>query len=487
MRPGRDPHRRRPRPRPAGARRLDRRAVRRQRLRHPRHGVERARHVARRRRSPRAHGTEGGHSQPPPAHQRGPPPRLDRRRRRGRLRHRRRDVRVRAARACPSCSAARSATTGPCPTPSPTSSPRPTRMRDARPRRGRGPDAGVDAARHRHRQPPARLASRPSASTSTRPSSPSSPTAAATRPSASSPTSAPSSTTSPTSSPSAGVTTLPWGRRYLMCPPQHFGVLYEINPWMHTEVRVDVDRARAQWEGLAADLRAAGAEVVTIEPGRARARPRLHRQRRPGVGQAVRAVALPPPRAPARDRGASRRGSRPPATSCAGSPRSSTTRAPATPCRSSATTAPGASLLSRLPASAPTPPPDRRCSELARLPGALRRAVDERLYHVDLTFCPLDDRRALCAPLGWDGYGRTVVEALVPEPLWLDRRGGARRSAPTPWSWAEHRDAARARPASAASLEGWGFAAWPVAGVASSSRPAAAAAASPSPSTSPSR
>ncbi len=46
--------------------------------------------------------------------------------------------------------------------------------------------------------------------------------------------------------------------------------------------------------------------------------------------------------------------------------------------------------------------------------------VDERLYHLDLTFCPLDDRRAMCAPLGWDRYGRRVVESLVPEPLWLE-------------------------------------------------------------------
>jgi N-dimethylarginine dimethylaminohydrolase len=46
--------------------------------------------------------------------------------------------------------------------------------------------------------------------------------------------------------------------------------------------------------------------------------------------------------------------------------------------------------------------------------------VDERLYHVDLTFCPLDDRHAICAPLGWDAYGRKVVEQLVPEPLWLE-------------------------------------------------------------------
>ena len=55
---------------------------------------------------------------------------------------------------------------------------------------------------------------------------------------------------------------LPWGRRYLMCPPVHFGVLYEINAWMDKEVTVDVDRAQAQWEALGAVLRSAGAEVL---------------------------------------------------------------------------------------------------------------------------------------------------------------------------------------------------------------------------------
>jgi len=51
-----------------------------------------------------------------------------------------------------------------------------------------------------------------------------------------------------------------------MCPPEHFGVLYEINPWMHREVKVDVDRARTQWDGLVATLRRAGAEAELLEP-----------------------------------------------------------------------------------------------------------------------------------------------------------------------------------------------------------------------------
>jgi N-dimethylarginine dimethylaminohydrolase len=60
---------------------------------------------------------------------------------------------------------------------------------------------------------------------------------------------------------------------------------------------------------------------------------------------------------------------------------------------------------------------------LSRLTGVPVRSVelvDPRLYHLDLTFCPLDDRRALVAPSGWDRYGCKVVEALVPEPLVLE-------------------------------------------------------------------
>ena len=60
---------------------------------------------------------------------------------------------------------------------------------------------------------------------------------------------------------------LDWGRTYLMCPPEHFGVLYEINPWMDAEVAVDPDRAREQWEGLRSTLEAAGATVEVVRHG----------------------------------------------------------------------------------------------------------------------------------------------------------------------------------------------------------------------------
>ena len=59
---------------------------------------------------------------------------------------------------------------------------------------------------------------------------------------------------------------LAWGRRYLLCPPDHFGVVYEINPWMHREVRVDRDRAREQWQALRTTLETAGADVEVLDP-----------------------------------------------------------------------------------------------------------------------------------------------------------------------------------------------------------------------------
>ena len=60
-----------------------------------------------------------------------------------------------------------------------------------------------------------------------------------------------------------------------------------------------------------------------------------------------------------------------------------------------------------------------RSGDAAGCPVRPVQLVDPRLYHLDLTFCPLDGRRAIVAPLGWDAYGRKVVEALVPEPLVL--------------------------------------------------------------------
>ena len=42
--------------------------------------------------------------------------------------------------------------------------------------------------------------------------------------------------------------------RLLVCPPDYFGIEYEINPWMRLANSVDPERARAQWQGLVREL-----------------------------------------------------------------------------------------------------------------------------------------------------------------------------------------------------------------------------------------
>lgn len=209
---------------------------------------------------------------------------------------------------------------------------------------------------------------------------------------------------------------LSWGRRYMVCPPQHFTVLYEINPWMRREVSVSPEKARTQWEGLVATVRAAGAEVVVMDP-----QPYVpdlvftanagivngdqfvpshfrHPERRPETdidvawfaGRGWRVDRLSP------DLDHEGAGDALPFTD----PNGRSVLLSGYHFRSDATAA----------------------TELSRLLGCPVRPielVDERLYHLDLTFCPLDERRAMIAPLGWDDYGRKVVEALVPEPLVL--------------------------------------------------------------------
>lgn len=212
-------------------------------------------------------------------------------------------------------------------------------------------------------------------------------------------------------------TELSWGRRYLMCPPRHFGVLYEINPWMREEVKVRDDEAQRQWHQLADTLRAAGAEVVVMEPqpevpdlvftanagivNGGQFVPSLfrHPERQPetAVNKAWFAAAgwlvdeLP---AALRHEGA---GDALPMTD----ENDHTVLLSGYSFRSDATAA-------------------TALSDLLGCPVRPIQLVDPRLYHLDLTFCPLDARRAIVAPTGWDSYGRKVVEALVPEPLVLD-------------------------------------------------------------------
>ena len=211
---------------------------------------------------------------------------------------------------------------------------------------------------------------------------------------------------------------LAWGRRYLMCPPVHFGVLYEINPWMRREVTVDPDQARAQWDGLVTTLRDAGAEVELLDPHPDV--PDLVFTANAGVVNAGAGQFVP-----SHFRHPERRGETPVNVAWFAARGWAVDRLPdvldhegagdalpVTPQGGPTVLLSGYSF--RSDASAAT-----ELSTLLRCPVRPVQLVDPRLYHLDLTFCPLDGRRAMIAPLGWDAYGRKVVEALVPEPLVL--------------------------------------------------------------------
>lgn len=54
--------------------------------------------------------------------------------------------------------------------------------------------------------------------------------------------------------------------RILMCPPDYYGIEYEINPWMSRSRQADRDLAIEQWEGLVAELTRLGVEISLLTP-----------------------------------------------------------------------------------------------------------------------------------------------------------------------------------------------------------------------------
>jgi N-dimethylarginine dimethylaminohydrolase len=208
------------------------------------------------------------------------------------------------------------------------------------------------------------------------------------------------------------VSELAWGRRYLMCPPTHFGVLYEINPWMHREVAVDTDRANAQWEGLVNLLREAGAEVEVIEP---------HEGWPDMVFTANAGIVNGRQFVPSHFRNPERQGETPIFAGWFDAREYQVDHLPVELDHEGA----GDALPFRdvLVSGYRWRSDARAHGILSGLTGAPVRSVelvDERYYHLDITFCPLDERHALVVPEAWDDYGRTVMAALVPEPLVLE-------------------------------------------------------------------
>jgi N-dimethylarginine dimethylaminohydrolase len=210
---------------------------------------------------------------------------------------------------------------------------------------------------------------------------------------------------------------LAWGRHYVMVEPSHFRVDYAINPFMDPEVQPDPGRAMHQWRTLVATLRGLGARVDVI-PQRADA-PDMVYAMNLGLGLVAATgphVVLSHMRYPQR--------------------RMETGSAAAWfAARGYATT-----YVGRDGVGAHLEAGDAfafggdlvvghgpRTEELALKHLATELGVRVRglrithpgMYHLDLAFCPLDERRALVCPDALDEPSAAALLDLVPEPLVL--------------------------------------------------------------------
>jgi len=204
---------------------------------------------------------------------------------------------------------------------------------------------------------------------------------------------------------------LTWGRRLLMCPPAHFEISYAINPWMDRAVGVDRAGAQRQWDALVATLRAAGAQVETLDP-------------QPGLPDLVFTANLGlvdgQTFIPARMRHPERQGE------AALAERWFAQHGYAIRHLSADVVQEGAG--DALPFEGTLVGGWRARSsassyvELARMVDARILPVelaDERFYHLDIVFCPLDSASALVALDKLDEESARLVRRLVPDPIVL--------------------------------------------------------------------
>jgi N-dimethylarginine dimethylaminohydrolase len=215
---------------------------------------------------------------------------------------------------------------------------------------------------------------------------------------------------------------LAWGRRYVMVRPDHFRVEYQINPFMDPEQQPDPCLAREQWDALVSAIRAAGGQVEVIE----------QRRDAPDMVYAMNLGFVV------------ERAAGPLVSSTAGHVVMSHMRYPQRRMEtgSAATWFAGrghtVSYVGRDGVGAHLEAGDAfawgdglvvgfgpRTDELGLKALATDLGVRVRglriahpgMYHLDLAFCPLDDRRAIVCPAAFDDEATAALLALVPEPL----------------------------------------------------------------------
>lgn len=228
-------------------------------------------------------------------------------------------------------------------------------------------------------------------------------------------------TPSPSSAAPEHVAPLAWGRHYAMVEPRHFRIEYVINPFMDPARQPEPDRTLEQWHRLVATLRGLGARVDVL-PQRSDS-PDMVYAMNLGLGLVDRGRADGEARLLlSHMRYAERRHETDSARAWFG--------AAGWHCDELGRDGVGPHLeagdafaFGDALVVGHGPRTELRALE------PLARALDVRvrglrithpgMYHLDLAFCPLDERRALVCPSALDDASARALLDLVPEPLVL--------------------------------------------------------------------
>src|SRR4051794_24147911 len=211
---------------------------------------------------------------------------------------------------------------------------------------------------------------------------------------------------------------LHWGRRDVMAGPTHFRVEYRINPFMDLADQPDPARALAQWRELVATIERFGG-TVDVVPQRADAPDMVYAMnlglalvREDGVPHVVMSHMRYPERRMETLSAQPWFASRGFATSYVGRD------AVGPHLEAGDAFAFGDALVVGYGPRTEELALKHLATELdVRVRGL--RITHPGMYHLDLAFCPLDDRRALVCPSALDADSAAALLGLVPEPLVL--------------------------------------------------------------------
>ena len=209
----------------------------------------------------------------------------------------------------------------------------------------------------------------------------------------------------------------------LMCPPDHFGIEYEINPWMSRSRQSDQPFAPgSSGRPCGRRSRRPGAKVELLDP--VAGLPDLVFTANAAMIYRGTAVL-----ARFRHRGAARRRAARRGLVCgarlrgpAGRPRASSSKGPATPCSAATRSSPAT-------ASAATPAATSRSARCWACRVIPLELVNDYYYHLDTCFCPLAPGVAIYYPRAFDDYAQLRAQGAR---AGADRRGrgGSRSGSP---------------------------------------------------------